>query len=110
MLVAASMIPSTNVCVPGGEGFINAIDPFTGAGLSNLFFDANNDLAFTDADRLGGDKRAVGSINPGNNLPSDPILIGNRLVASGTSGTVRSLSVANPIRIGRIAWREVVRQ
>ena len=110
VLVAASMIPSTNVCVPGGEGFINAIDPFTGAGLSNLFFDANNDLVFTDADRLGGDKRAVGSINPGNNLPSDPILIGNRLVASGTSGTVRSLSVANPIRIGRIAWREVVRQ
>ena len=110
VLLASSLIPSTDVCVPGGSGFVNAIDPFTGAALTNLFFDANNDLSFNDSDRVGPDnaKRGVGSISPGLNLPSDAILIGNRLVVSGTSGQTRSLSVNNPIRNGRIAWREVV--
>ena len=109
VLTATSMIPSSDVCVPGGDGYVNAIDPFTGAALTTSFFDVNNDLAFNDTDKLGAAKRVVGSVNPGNNLPSDGILIGNRLVASGTSGAVTSLSVANPIRTGRIAWREVIR-
>ena len=108
VLLASSMIPSTDTCTPGGQGYINAIDPFTGTTLTNLFFDANNDLAFNATDRVGNDARAIGSISPGINLPSDGILIGNRLVSSGTSGDIRSLSVNNPIRNGRISWREVV--
>jgi type IV pilus assembly protein PilY1 len=108
VLVASSMIPSSDACTPGGQGYLNAVDPFTGAALTNLFFDANNDLAFNDSDRLGDDKRAIGSISPGINLPSDAILIGNRLITSGTSGDIRSLSVRNPVRNGRISWREVV--
>ena len=108
VLLASSMIPSIDVCTPGGQGFLNAIDPFTGASLANLFFDANNDLVFNGLDRIGNDARAIGSISPGINLPSDAILIGNRLVSSGTSGDIKSLSVNNPIRNGRISWREVV--
>ncbi len=108
VLVAASMVPSTDVCTPGGNGFLNVIDPFTGANVTNLFFDANNDLQFNDSDRLGTNGVAIGSISPGINLPSDAILIGNRLISSGTSGEIRSLSVRNPVRNGRISWREVV--
>jgi type IV pilus assembly protein PilY1 len=108
VLLASSMIPSTDACTPGGTGYLNAIDPFTGANVSNLFFDANNDLQFNDSDRIGTARAAIGSISPGINLPSDPILIGNRLVSSGTSGDIRSLSVNNPVRNGRISWREVV--
>jgi type IV pilus assembly protein PilY1 len=110
VLLAASMIPSADVCLPGGQGYLNVIDPFTGASVSNLFFDANNDLVFNDTDRLGTPGRAVGSMNPGINLPSDAILIGNRIISSGTSGGIRSISVNNPIRNGRISWREVVSQ
>jgi type IV pilus assembly protein PilY1 len=108
VLLAASMVPSSNSCKPGGEGFLNAIDPFSGAALDNLFFDANNDLRFDNSDRMGNDHRAVGSYNPGINLPSDPILIGNRLCSSGTSGGLNCPSVNNPIRSGRISWHEVV--
>ena len=108
VLLASSMIPSTDACTPGGNGFLNVIDPFTGANVSNLFFDANNDLVFNDGDRIGTALRPIGSISPGINLPSDAILIGNRLVSSGTSGEIRSLSVNNPVRNGRISWREVV--
>ena len=110
VLVASSMIPSNDSCTPGGQGHLNAVDPFTGGALSNSFFDPNNDLTFADSERLGTDKRAVGSINPGINLPSDGILIGNRLIISGTGGdnNISSMSVRNPIRNGRITWREVV--
>ncbi len=115
VLTATSMIPDPDQCKPGGSGFLNAVDPFTGAALTNLFFDANNDLQFNDSDRLGVQKRAIGSIDPGINLPSDGILIGNRFVVSGTgSGAVqngpniKSPGVKNPMFTGRIAWREVV--
>ena len=108
VLLASSMIPSTDICTPGGQGYINVIDPFTGANVTALFFDGNNDLVFNGIDRIGSDNRAIGSISPRINLPSDAILIGNRLVSSGTSGDIRSLSVNNPVRNGRISWREVV--
>ncbi|MDP1900261.1 MAG: PilC/PilY family type IV pilus protein [Rubrivivax sp.] len=108
VLLAASMIPSADVCTPGGQGFLNAVDPFTGAATSQLFFDVNNDLLFDATDRLGG--RPIGSFSPDINLPSDAILIGNRIISSGTSGGIRSISVNNPIRSGRISWREVVNQ
>lgn len=110
VLVATSMTPDPDECKPGGSGFLNAVDPFTGAALTNLFFDVNNDLQFNDTDRLGTQKRAVGSIDPGINLPSDGILIGNRIVSSGTSGSTSSKSVNRIIRTGRITWREVVTQ
>jgi type IV pilus assembly protein PilY1 len=108
VLMAASITPSTDVCQPGGSGYLNAIDPFTGASLSQLFFDANNDLQFNNGDRLGTNALVIGSLSPNINLPSDAILIGNRIISSGTSGSTRSLSVSNPVRSGRIAWREIV--
>ena len=108
VLLATSLIPDSNECKPGGTGYLNAVDPFTGASLTNLFFDANNDLTFNDSDRLGADKRAIGSIDPGIDLPSDAILIGNRIISSGTSGNTSSKSVKNVVRTGRISWREVV--
>ncbi len=112
VLLATSIVPSSNVCTPGGNGFLNAIDPFTGGSLSSVFFDANNDGNFNDTDTLlvGGKHISVGSISPNNNLPSEAILIGNRLITSGTSGQVSSTGANNPIRTGRIAWREIIRQ
>ncbi len=110
VLVASSIVPNSNACVPGGQGYINAIDAFTGASLTKPFFDVNNDLILDDTDGLasGVSRRIVGSLDPGINLPSDSFLIGNRLITSGTSGGVRSLSIVTPIRYGRITWREVV--
>jgi type IV pilus assembly protein PilY1 len=108
VLIASSIVPNADACVPGGEGYINALDAFTGGSLTKPFFDVNNDLVLNDTDGLGTSRRVVGSLNPGINLPSDSFLIGNRLITSGTSGAVRSLSVVTPIRYGRITWREVV--
>ena len=107
-LVGASIVPSSNSCTPGGNGFINVIDAFTGGAISSPFFDLNNDLAFDSSDLIGTPARAASSVSPDINLPGDPILIGNRLIASGTSGSMSSVSVRNPVRSGRISWRESV--
>lgn len=112
VLLTTSIVPTNNICVPGGDGFLNAVDPFTGGSTRSVFFDADGDKAFTSSDtvKVSGKDIAVGSISPGNNLPSEAILIGNRLIASGTSGQIKSVGANNPIRTGRIAWREIVRQ
>jgi len=112
VLIVTSILPTSNICTPGGDGFLNAVDPFTGANLTSGFFDANGDALFTIADTItvGDKKYFVGSISPNNNLPSEAILIGNRLITSGTSGRVASTGAKNPNRTGRIAWREIVRQ
>jgi type IV pilus assembly protein PilY1 len=111
-VVVTSIIPTTNVCVPGGDGYLNAIDPFTGGNLTGPFFDTNADGKFDGLDTLlsGTSKLSVGSVSPNNNLPSEPILIGNKLLTSGTSGEVRAVGAKPIIRNGRIAWREIVRQ
>ena len=108
VLTASSMIPRDDTCNPGGDGYINAIDPFTGGSVKSIFFDVDNNQIFDGRDRLGTAQMPVGSVRPNINIPSDALLIGNRLISSGTSGQLKSLSINNPIRNGRISWREVV--
>lgn len=121
VLLATSIIPSADICKPGGESFLNAIDPFYGAALGSVFFDANGDSKFTSADTLtvGGKVVPVGSIDMKVNLSSDAILLGgssgssggpDRLYVSGTSGDTASSGVKKLFPTGRIAWREIIRQ
>ena len=119
VLVATSIVPTTNICVPGGGGFVNAIDPFSGGATKTAFFDASKDASFTLDDTLtvSGKEVAIGSVNPDNNLPSEAILIGRKVVTSGTgngdrgkSDSMRSEDADPSLRSGRIAWREIVRQ
>lgn len=49
-LVFTTMIPSTQVCAGGGESWLMAIDPVTGARLSHSAFDVNDDGGFGDSD------------------------------------------------------------
>jgi type IV pilus assembly protein PilY1 len=112
IVFATSIIPSTDTCKPGGDGYLNAIDAFTGASLASPFFDANNDGNFNSLDSLtvAGKPIAIGSINLGNGLTGDAIAIGNRGIASGTTGQLKTAPINPGIRTGRIAWREIVRQ
>lgn len=122
-LIASSMIPdSSDPCIPGGSGFINAIDPFTGGATSVGILDVNNNKDYTD-DLLGSE--IIGSVDLGVGLPSRPSLIGDRLVIGGTSSEkdkrVSDLGVnlgsngtpgGNPgpggVLKGRISWREII--
>lgn len=111
-LIASSLIPSaTNPCVPGGSGYINAIDPWSGSRISgDSVFDVNADNSFSD-DKIAG--ISIGSVNLGVGLPSRPTLIGSRLVVGGTDPVNRvkdtKVNLGGLPKKGRISWREIVK-
>lgn len=112
VLIASSIIPDPDPCVAGGSGFINAINPFTGGRLLYPPFDLNNDGRFNDDDKLGGgdDKDVVGSVDLGVGMPGEATLVGDRLVVGGSTGEIEDIRVnIGSKRLGRISWREIVR-
>jgi type IV pilus assembly protein PilY1 len=61
--VFASMIPSSDVCSPGGTGWIIEIDVLTGNRSDSATFDVNNDRRTTTADYLRIGSTATGTNN-----------------------------------------------
>ncbi len=107
-LLVSSIIPVVDECTPGGNGYLNAINPYTGARLGQHFFDVNDNGSFVD-DLLNG--AYIGSIDLGVGMPGEAILIGNRLAVGGSKGTVEDIRIyrpGGPLR-GRLTWREIVR-
>jgi type IV pilus assembly protein PilY1 len=108
VLLASSLIPTADACEPGGRGYLNAINAFTGARLTKPFFDVDDDGSFTD-DVFSG--AYVGSVDLGVGKPGEAILIGNRLAVGGSQGIIEDIRVnrgITPVR-GRLSWREIVR-
>lgn len=113
-LLGSTIVPVTNdQCVAGGNGYINAINPFTCARLSLPFFDINDNNSFLDdVIQLSGNQSAnISSIDLGVGMPGEAILIGNRLVVGGSDGRLEDVRVNIPTvaRRGRLSWREIVR-
>jgi len=105
----SSTIPLIDVCSPGGDGFENAISPFTGAALTKPYFDLNGDGNFDEQDMINGSY--VGSVGLGVGKPGEAIIIGNLLVGGGSSGVIKSIRINTgsvPLT-GRLSWREIVR-
>lgn len=108
-LIAGSIIPSTsNPCLPG-RGYINAIDAFTGTSLQTGLFDANRDGEFGN-DTMGVGNTAVGSIDLGVGMVTDPALLDRLLVAGGSLATLASTPLDPALYGGRISWREIIRR
>lgn len=117
-LFFASVIPPTsNVCDAGGNGYLNAIDAFTGTSLAEPFFDTNGDRKFNDEDTLkdgSGNKVATGSINPGVGMPTKPIIIRGSdeaiAVVGGSKGDLGDPAINPPGSAPRrVSWREILR-
>lgn len=105
VLITSSIIPSSDPCIPGGRGYINALNAFTGASVGTHFFDVDGDGAYSD-DSLGGDP--VGSVDTGVGMNTDGVLIDKLIGVGGSSGTTGSVGVNNPASSGRISWREIL--
>jgi type IV pilus assembly protein PilY1 len=106
-LLASSIIPVVDPCVPGGKGFVNAINPFTGARLGLGFFDVNGNGIFTD-DTVNS--VLVSSIDLSVGMPSEPVVVGDRLVVGGSSGEIKDIKINLGVQPnkGRISWREIM--
>ncbi|MFP7721973.1 pilus assembly protein [Lysobacter sp. A3-1-A15] len=105
VLLFSSIIPDANPCLPGGEGFLNALNAFTGGSVPDHFFDVDGDGQYTD-DEVGGN--AVGSVNTGVGMPTDGLLIEKIIGVGGSGGNTGSVGVNNPAASGRVSWRELV--
>lgn len=107
VLIISSAIPSHDPCTPGGRGYINALNAFTGASVGEHFFDVDGDGDYSD-DEVGGDP--VGSVDTGVGMPTDGVLIDKLIGVGGSGGTTGSVGVNNPAASGRVSWREVLRK
>ncbi len=111
-LIASSIIPDPDPCEAGGSGYVNAINPFTGARLSFVTFDLNDDAKFDSDDELNSDNgpQVVTSFDPQVAMPGEPTLIGDLLVVGGSSGAIADMRVnlgGGTAQTGRISWREI---
>lgn len=112
VLLVSSIIPVVDPCIPGGRGFVNALNPFSGGSVftntdAKGFFDVNNNNLFTD-DKL--DDRFVDSIDPAVGLPGECVRIGDRIVCGGSTATITSVKInAGLTERKRLSWREIVR-
>jgi type IV pilus assembly protein PilY1 len=115
IMLTSSAIPVIDVCIPGGKGFINIIDPFSGAQLNQPNLDVNGNGDFTD-DQVGG--VYFSSFDADIGIPSQSRIIGQLVATGGTGGetgkTVTGFNIPNPpgggpgaIR-GRQSWREII--
>jgi type IV pilus assembly protein PilY1 len=97
--------------VPGGSGYLNAINAFTGARLRNPFFDVDNDGNLQEH-AIGGASASSIRVDSAFGKPGSPLLIGNRLLVGGSGGaTPLTYGVGTGLTplLGRISWREIVR-
>ncbi|MEY4978206.1 MAG: hypothetical protein RLZZ352_476 [Pseudomonadota bacterium] len=112
VLVVSSIIPLEDPCTPGGKGYINALNPFSGGSVfsdtdTKGFFDVNNNNLFTD-DKLG--TNFVDTVDLDVGIPGGCVLIGNRLVCGGSKATLGTVKVnAGESSRRRVSWREIVR-
>jgi len=106
-LFVSSIMPKSDPCLPGGIGYLNAVNPFTGASLTSVIFDLNSDNEFDEEDMLNDE--VVGSVDPKIGMPSEPVLVGDRIVVGGSSGNIASIKInLGTALYGRIMWREII--
>jgi type IV pilus assembly protein PilY1 len=112
VLLASSIIPGSNACRPGGRGFLNFIDPFTGGATS--FFDLNADGTVDANDLVDG--APISSLDPGGGMPTMPVVLRDdpggkvKVVVGGSAGQQpQDVPGVLPGAWGRISWREVIR-
>jgi type IV pilus assembly protein PilY1 len=106
-LIGTSRIPTlVDVCQPTGRGFVMAIDPFSGARLSQTFFDTNHDGVFNSADTVNGEVvSAIGFDSSANN----PIFVENVMQVGLDDGSTRTVRTQGTnVDASRMSWREII--
>lgn len=110
-LIGNTRIPdASDPCAPSGRGVIMSIDPFTGARLSDTYFDLNGDGMFDDLDMvtINGVKTVVSGVGLNTGF-SNPSFLDSKMYIPTDDGSVRDLDI-NPFTAGagRTSWRELI--
>lgn len=116
-VIVSSIIPTDNPCGNTGNGYINAVDVFTGSSGfegSAGYLDVNgngsfNDDTLTDAN---GKKVAIGSVDLGVFMPTDALVLAGTtnelIVVGGSLGGTGTTPFRGSRQTGRISWHEMI--
>lgn len=115
-VIHTTLIPSSNPCSFGGEGWLIEIDAHSGARPQEPVFDLNGDGAFDDKASvlIGGMPTSVPVSGVGSKvgvIKTPTILLDGqheRKLLSGSSGAMQDVRERNSTRSGRISWQEVI--
>lgn len=110
-LISNTRIPdATDPCAPSGVGMIMSINPFTGARLSDAYFDINNDGLINNADliTINGVPTVASGIGFETGF-SNPSFLGDKMYIPTDEGTIREFNIQPYASvIGRTSWRELI--
>jgi type IV pilus assembly protein PilY1 len=119
VLIFSSVIPSSDPCLPGGSGYLNALNAFTGAGLDMSMFDVNGNGDFADEvitpGAPGSTGYPTGSVPLGGMGTAGAIFGGGGGGGSGqicvnlSDATIECERIRELRRVGRVSWREFIR-
>lgn len=112
-ILFTTLIPSEDICQPGGDGWLMVMDAYTGARLDYAVFDINDDGFFGDGDLFtspeGPDAPGVtasGRRRPGH-LSTPSLIRGDTMDAVYTAGEDDAPTmIRSAYERGRQSWRE----
>ena len=107
VLLASSIIPSTDNPCRGGRGYINALDAFTGTSLVTSFFGSYDRGVFVPA--TTGPGTPVGSVNHNIGLITESVIVGDQYFVNGNDDLAKG-DVDEKLTGGRISWREIIQR
>jgi len=118
VLEVSSVIPTADACQSDGRGYINALDAFTGTSTDSPYFDVNQNGSFTDDTLTYTDANGnqvplpIGSVDLGVGMVTQASLFSGppgQVCAAGSGGNLACVPKAEARNVGRVSWREILR-
>ncbi|WP_460856479.1 pilus assembly protein [Rheinheimera gaetbuli] len=105
-LVVASTVPTSDFCSPSSDGWVMAINPFTGGKLKVHYFDRSGDKKFDDKDAVKDPVTARDTVASGvkfDGMQGDILIVDE----TGTVTTLENMGLNTGAVAGRVSWREM---
>jgi type IV pilus assembly protein PilY1 len=115
LLIGTTRIPKPvaevlDPCNPAGNGWIMAVNPFSGTGPISNFFDANGDGQINGSDTITVNGQTYPAAGVGfTSLPNAPIFISGDMLVSFDNGATSNLKTGGGgSGTSRVSWQELI--
>lgn len=109
-LVVASQVPNSDFCNPASDGWVMAINPFTGGRLVVHYFDRSGDGLFDEGDSVtdpvSGEDGVVSGVKF-DGMSGDALIIREELITTGGPDDTNLININSGVVSGRVSWREM---
>lgn len=115
-IIFTSMLPTDDVCEPGGSGWMMEFDAQQGSRVSDVIYDLDNDGQANDKVNIGTTSSpemvSVSGLQVGVGLPTSPGFVGtgntgDLIMATGSDGNIVPIRRFAARSLGRQSWRQV---